>query len=126
MGDLRKEILCKIAKLPLPQFEFKLPQKDAKEMPNFETLPWDAFWDSQHRTEDGFLVYRAGPAAESSSVSQLRPYIFLLHGAGYTSLSWSLVAVCPYNTYLLRFNHDYSVIIYCVYVLTSINDRFGL
>ena len=93
MGDLRKEILRKTAGLPPPQFEFKIPKKEGKDAPTFEPLGWELFFDSQTRTEDGFLVYRAGPSAESSKITQLRPYVFLLHGAGYTSLSWSLVAV---------------------------------
>lgn len=101
MGDLRKEILRKTAGMPPPQIEFKIPKKEGKEAPTFEPLGWDLFFDSQMRTEDGFLVYRAGPSASSSSSSaQLRPYVFLLHGAGYTSLSWSLVAV---RAFLLLF-----------------------
>lgn len=80
--------------MPPPQFQFKVPQKSGQEMPTYEPISWDAFWDSQTLTDDGFLVYRAGPSGPTEDGS-LRPYVFLLHGAGYSSLSWSLVAVRP-------------------------------
>lgn len=71
-------------------------------MPVYEPVSWDLFWDSQQRTADGFLYYRANPS-ELAVDGVLRPYVFLLHGAGYSSLSWSLVAVrtsTALNTFL--------------------------
>ena len=96
MGDLRKEILRKTSGMPPPKFEFQVPKKEGKEMPNFEGLGWEQFYDSQTRTEDGFVVYRAGPSVENVGEAKLRPYVFLLHGAGYSAASWSLVTVRPF------------------------------
>lgn len=94
MGDLRKEILRKTAGMPPPQFQFKAPQKAGQEAPVYEPLEWDQFFDEQRRTDDGFLVYLGRPPVDKEAENaSLKPYVFLLHGAGYTALSWSLVTV---------------------------------
>jgi hypothetical protein len=95
MSDLREQILRKTAKLPPKTFEFKASSTKGKDGSEIEPIDWQGFWDSQHVTEDGFVVYRAGPSLDNSETKELKPYVFLLHGAGYTSLSWSLVAVRP-------------------------------
>lgn len=51
-------------------------------------LPWDQYWDQQQKVElpdrhGTFNVYSAGTKGA---------VLFLLHGAGYTGLTWSLVA----------------------------------
>lgn len=54
---------------------------------DYSKLPWSDYFDQQITVPiegDKFRVYEAG---------SIGPSIVLLHGGGYTSLTWSLTAV---------------------------------
>lgn len=51
---------------------------------NFKKSNWDEYFDSKEMNDDGFCIYRSGKSG---------PYIFFLHGAGLSGLSFAPVVV---------------------------------
>lgn len=89
MSDLRRNILIKKASKLSKQFpsfdDSKQSLSNNDFNLDFEKVKWNNYFDEKFIDDDGFCVYRKGNKG---------PYLFLLHGAGHTSLSWSLVVVC--------------------------------
>lgn len=87
MSDLRRKLLIKKSlnlTKQFPSFDDSGSSNNNVGL-NFEKVKWNNYFDEKFIDEDGFCIYRKGKKG---------PYVFLLHGAGHSSLSWSLVVVC--------------------------------
>lgn len=84
--DLRKDLLKKLSSLPSTK-----PNNENLFINDYSPLSWEYFYDSKSIDKNGFCIYRTKPNTkiEGNDI----PYVFFLHGAGYTSLSWAPVAV---------------------------------
>lgn len=96
MSSLQREIMKRQGGGGLPPRPFQsvarsLPKRGQKD---YSPLPWTSYFDAVKNVningEDVFRVYTSGFEREEEDEYANKPLLVLLHGGGYSGLTWSL------------------------------------
>lgn len=100
MSNLQKNIM-KSRLPPLPSLQ-RIPSKDGAKGRNYSPVMWDSYFAEKKDIEidrGTFRVYFSKPPIQNG------PVLLLLHGGGFSALTWSLFTVSFFLSFIKSFSN---------------------